>query len=150
MALHPFDDRNAVTRTIRIAARPETVFGFFTDPANLLLWKGISANLDPRPGGIFQVALNERDTIRGEYLEIVPYRRIVFTWGCDAPDSPVPPGASTVEIDFTPDGADTIVRLRHRDRPAQERQAHEQGWDYYLPRLVLAVSGHASSTNVNS
>ena len=150
MVFHPSDDSNVVTRSIRIAARPETVFSFFTDPANLVHWKGTRAELDPRPGGIFQVALNEQDSVRGEYVEIVPYRRIVFTWGWDAPNSPVPPGTSTVEIDFIPDGADTLVRLRHRDLPAQARQAHEQGWDYYLPRLMQAVTGHISGADINS
>jgi uncharacterized protein YndB with AHSA1/START domain len=150
MALRPSNDPNAVMRSIRIAARPETVFTFFTDPANLLQWKGIRAQLDPRPGGMFQVALNEQDVVQGEYLEIVPYRRIVFTWGWDAPNSPVPPGASTVEIEFLPDGADTLVQLRHCDLPAPVRQAHEQGWDFYLPRLALAVATHASASGRTS
>ena len=150
MALRPSNDPHAVTRSIRIAARPETVFSFFTDPANLLQWKGIRAHLDPRPGGVFQVALNEQDIVQGEYLEIVPYRRIVFTWGWVAPNSPVPPGASTVEIEFLADGADTLVQLRHRDLPAPVRQAHEQGWDFYLPRLALAVAAQASASDRTS
>ena len=128
-----------MTRTIHIAARPETVFAFFTDAVKMRQWKGINATLNPHPGGQFQVALNEQDTIRGEYVELIPYRRVVFTWGWDAPDSLVPPGASTVEVDLVPDEAGTLVRLRHRDLPTQARSAHEEGWDYYLPRLAIAA-----------
>ena len=107
MVLHQPDDSTVVTRTIHIAARPETVFAFFIDPLKMRQWKGINATLDPHPQGQFQVALNEQDTIRGEYVEVVPYRRIVFTWGWDAPDSLVPPGSSTVEIDLVPDANGT-------------------------------------------
>ena len=32
----------------RIAARPETVFSFFVDPARYRRWQGIDAELDPR------------------------------------------------------------------------------------------------------
>jgi uncharacterized protein YndB with AHSA1/START domain len=40
----------AVERTIRIAARPETVWRFWTDPERICDWWGSSAELDPRPG----------------------------------------------------------------------------------------------------
>jgi len=141
LVLRQPDDSTVVTRTIHIAARPETVFAFFIDPMKMRQWKGINATLNPHPGGQFQVALNEQDTIRGEYVEVVPYRRVVFTWGWDTPDSPVPPGSSTVEIDLVPDNNGTLLRLCHRDLPAQARSTHEEGWDYYLPRLALAAGG---------
>ena len=38
---------------VRIEARPETVFAFFTDPAKMVQWKGVDALLDPRPGGLY-------------------------------------------------------------------------------------------------
>ena len=141
MVLHQPDDSTVVTRTIHIAARPEIVFAFLIDPVKLRQWKGINATLDPQPGGQFRVALNEQDTIRGEYVEVVPYRRVVFTWGWDAPDSPVPPGSSTVEIDLVPDDNGTLLRLCHRGLPKQARSTHEEGWDYYLPRLALTAGG---------
>ncbi len=75
MVLHQPDDSTVVTRTIHIAARPETVFAFFIDPLKMRQWKGINAILDPHPEGQFQVALNEQDTIRGEYVEVVQHRR---------------------------------------------------------------------------
>jgi uncharacterized protein YndB with AHSA1/START domain len=37
-------------RTMRIAARPETVWRGWTDPERICYWWGSSAELDPRPG----------------------------------------------------------------------------------------------------
>ena len=134
------DDASAVTRTIRIAARPETIFAFFTDPAKMIRWKGSHAVLDPRPGGVYRVSVTDGHIARGEYVEIVPHSRIVFTWGWEG-DSAVPPGSSTVEVVLVPDGDETIVRLTHRDLPAGSRPSHTEGWEHYLARLVLAGSG---------
>lgn len=124
-------------REVRIGARPEIIFSFFTDPVKLVRWKGIEATLDPQPGGVFRVNINGRDVVRGEYLEITPYTRVVFSWGWEG--GPLPPGASTVEISLTPEGGQTLVRLRHLGLPAPVLQSHSAGWDYFLPRLVQAA-----------
>jgi uncharacterized protein YndB with AHSA1/START domain len=134
---------DVLEREIRIAARPETIFAFFTDPVKLIRWKGMRATLDPQPGGLFRVDINGRDVARGEYLEITPPHRIVLTWGWEGENSPLPPGASTVEIALMPDGPTTIVRLRHSGLPSLPLyQLHMQGWDHYLPRLTLAAEGY--------
>ena len=46
---------DAVERIVHIAAPPETVYAFLTDPEKLVRWKGVSAELDARPGGIYRV-----------------------------------------------------------------------------------------------
>jgi uncharacterized protein YndB with AHSA1/START domain len=70
-----------VEREIRIAARPETVFDFFVDPEKMVRWKGRRAELDPRPGGVYRVDINDQAIARGEYVEIDAPNRVVFTWG---------------------------------------------------------------------
>ena len=132
---------DAIEREVRIAARPSTVFSFFTDPAKMMQWKGISAELDPRPDGIYWVAMNGENIASGRYQEIVPYSRIVFTWGWEGEDSPLPPGSSTVEVSFIEDGEYTIVRLRHLGLSADQQDAHAEGWEHYLPRLVIVAEG---------
>ena len=126
---------------IRIAARPETVFAFLTDPEKMVLWKGVTAELDPRPGGLFRVNVTGRDIARGEYLEVVPYSKVVFSWGWEGEGSPVPPGGSRVEVTLTPAGADTILRLRHSGLPVAAQGEHKEGWLHYLDRLVIAGAG---------
>jgi uncharacterized protein YndB with AHSA1/START domain len=130
-----------VEREVRISARPETVFGVFTDPEKMVRWKGIVAQLEAREGGQFRVGLNDRAVVMGEYTEVTPFTRVVFTWGWEG-HSIVPPGMSTVEVTFEPDGDETIVRLVHRGLPTAEEVAnHADGWDHYLPRLVVAAAG---------
>jgi uncharacterized protein YndB with AHSA1/START domain len=129
-----------VEREVRIAARPETVFAFFTDPEKIVRWKGVVAELEPEPGGRYRVSINDKAVATGKYVEVTPFSRVVFTWGWEGHPI-VPPGASTVEVTLEPDGEETIVRLVHRDLPAEEVANHADGWDHYLPRLVVAAAG---------
>jgi uncharacterized protein YndB with AHSA1/START domain len=131
---------DVVQREIRVEASPETVFPYFTDPERMVRWKGTEATLDPRPGGVYRVLVGGEHVARGEYVEVVPYSRVAFTWGWEGEGHIVPPGSSTVEIDLVPDGDATIVRLTHRDLPAAEREMHGQGWDRFLPMLAEAVA----------
>src|SRR2546428_4440466 len=130
-----------IEEVITIAARPETVFRLLTDPSEYVRWKGKIAQLEPRPGGTFHVDFqNDKDVVEGRFVEVIPSRRVVFTWGWK--DSPVvPPGSSTVEIDLEPDGEGTRLRLVHRGLPEGAPASHTEGWDYFLPRLVSVAEG---------
>ncbi|MGH2967965.1 MAG: SRPBCC family protein [Solirubrobacteraceae bacterium] len=130
-----------VEREVRIDARPETVFGFLTDPALLLRWQGLEVDLEPRPGGIYRVVVNSRSTVRGQFVEVDPPSRVVFTWGFEETDGLVPPGSSTVEVTLRPDGGGTLLRLVHRDLPEPARERHGMGWDHFLERLRRAAAG---------
>ena len=131
-----------VVREIEIAATPETVFAFLIDQEKLLRWQGVSATLDPRPGGIYLVNVTGRDIARGEFVEVVPHSRVVFTWGWEADGNPVPPASSTVEITLTPAGSGTRLRLVHRDLPNEDaRKGHAEGWEHYLDRLASVAGG---------
>jgi len=70
-------DNDVVERDIHIAALPETVFSFFTDPAKMVRWLGIRATLNAQPGGICRININERDVVGGTYLEVVPLLRSI-------------------------------------------------------------------------
>jgi uncharacterized protein YndB with AHSA1/START domain len=134
------ETEQAVEREVRIDASPEVVFQYFVDPARMVQWKGTDAALDARPAGIYRVSVTGRDIARGEYLEVVPHSRIVFTWGWEG--SPIPPGSTTVEVTLTPDGSGTLLRLRHLGlTDAESREQHAVGWDHFLPRLVIAAAG---------
>jgi uncharacterized protein YndB with AHSA1/START domain len=133
------DDPAAIEREVRIAARPETVFAFFTDPALMVRWKGVQATLEPVAGGVYRVVMNDRDTVLGEFVEVDPPRRVVFTWGFEGDGAAVAAGTTTVEVTLEPDGDGTLLRLVHRDLPAPARPAHAEGWDYHLGRLREAA-----------
>ena len=134
-------DALTVQREVRVEARPETVFEFFTNADKMTRWMGQTAELEARPGGGFHVDINGRWIASGEFLEVVAPSRVVFTWGWEE-GSAVTPGSSTVEVTLEPDGEATLVRLTHRDLPDEgARQAHDHGWANYLGRLVVAAPG---------
>ncbi|HET6701100.1 MAG TPA: SRPBCC domain-containing protein [Gemmatimonadaceae bacterium] len=139
-------DTKAIEKVITIAARPETVFRLLTDPSEYVRWKGKLAQLEPRAGGTFHVDfMNDKDVVDGKFVEVIPSRRVVFTWGWK--DNPiVPPGSSTVEIDLEPDGQGTRLRLVHRGLPEQAIPTHAEGWDYFLPRLTSVAEGRPLDT----
>jgi uncharacterized protein YndB with AHSA1/START domain len=144
------EQRSVIEREIRIAASPETVFDYFVDPDKMVEWKGRKAELDPRPGGLYRVDINDQAVVRGEYVEIDAPSRVVFTWGWEGTSNPVPPGSSRVEISLQPDGDGTLVRLRHLDLPEAEREIHGHGWDHYLSRLAQAAAGKDPGSDPNA
>ncbi|HEX9695141.1 MAG TPA: SRPBCC family protein [Actinomycetota bacterium] len=132
---------DVVERQVRIDARPEIVFEFFTDPAKMIRWKGVEAKLEPQPGGVYRVVMNEAQYVaNGTFVELVPHSKIVFTWGWEG-SSDVPPGSSTVEVTLTPDGDGTMLRLIHSGLPVPALAAHGEGWDKFLPRLATVAAG---------
>lgn len=136
-------DTKAIERVITIAARPETVFRLLTDPHEYVRWKGELARLEPRAGGTFHVDFKEKGIVDGEFVEVIPSRRVVFTWGWKD-NAMVPPGSSTVEIDLEPDGQGTRLRLVHRGLPEGAVASHAEGWDYFLPRLTNVAEGRVA------
>ena len=145
------EQTQAIEREMRIDASPETVFEFFTDPAKMVRWKGTTATLDPRPGGVYRVQMNEQAIALGEYVEVDPPNRVVFTWGWEGSYAGTAPGSSTVEITLTPDGDGTLVRLVHTGLPTPESvEAHGHGWDQYMPRLAIAAAGGDAGEDPNA
>jgi uncharacterized protein YndB with AHSA1/START domain len=78
--------------------------------------------------------------MRGEFVELIPHQRIVFTFGWEpgggAP--PAPPGSSRVETTLTDDGGDTIMTLRHYELPGSVLSLHRSGWAWFLSILPNA------------
>lgn len=130
-----------LTREILIDASPATIFEFLTVPARHVEWEGSDATLDPRPGGIYQVLFAGAHQAAGEFLEVVPNEKVVFSFGWDEPNHPIPAGSTQVEISLLPEGDKTRVRLVHRGLPADAVSDHGRGWDHYLGRLAVVAPG---------
>jgi uncharacterized protein YndB with AHSA1/START domain len=153
---------------VRVAASPETVFAYFTDPTKMVQWMGAEATLDPRPGGICRIVFKPTQSVieflratfdaeeeqasevlppdgvsvmSGEFVVVDPYSRIELTWGWELELLAVPPQSTAVEISFTPSGNETIVRVAHRRLPAESATFHRVGWEHHLSRLAAAASG---------
>lgn len=125
---------------VRIEAPPEVVFDFFTDPDKMLMWKGVSAELDPRPGGVFRVEVTPGWIAVGEYTEVDRPHVVAFSWGWEG--GPIAPGASLVRVTLEADGEATVLTLRHSGLPDEEmRASHSEGWEHFLARLAVAAPG---------
>jgi uncharacterized protein YndB with AHSA1/START domain len=130
-----------LVREIMIAATPETIWPFLTDPERHVEWQGTIAEIDARPGGVHRVLVQGKHQAVGEYLEVVPLEKVVFSFGWAQEGHPIPPGSTTIEISLHPEGDKTRVRLVHRGLPEDAVSDHTRGWDHYLARLAIAAPG---------
>jgi uncharacterized protein YndB with AHSA1/START domain len=148
----------SVTTSVHVAAEPETVFGYFTNPARYVRWMGAQAKLSPVPGGEYRIRMGDGFEAAGSFTELDPPHRVVFTWGFaddeaakktknpqpgEATSGAVMPAGSTrVSVVFAPEGHGTRLTLTHDRLPSVELQlGHRVAWDTYLPRLVVLVAG---------
>jgi uncharacterized protein YndB with AHSA1/START domain len=133
-----------VVQELTIAAPAHVVYELLTDPGQFVRWMAEEASLDPRPGGTVRWTHANGDTCSGEYVELVPGRRVVFSYGWERAEVEIPPGSTTVEIDLTPtDGGGTVLRLVHRGLGDRAADAHHGGWSHYLDRLCRLAVGRA-------
>ena len=115
-----------LVREIMIEATPETIWPFLTEPDALVQWHGSVAEIDPRPGGIYRVFVAGQFQSAGEYVEVVPMEKVVFTFGWEE-DADLPPGASTVTVTLTPVDGGTEVRLVHDGLTDDQAVHHAEG-----------------------
>ena len=128
-----------LVKEIWIDASPERVFPYIVEPDLATTWMGDESWNDPKPGGVFR--LNIRGHLAsGEFVEVDPPRRAVYTWGWEEDDAAHPPGSTTVEFDLEPETGGTRVRLRHSGLSDEGVVSHGHGWDQFLPALARAAA----------
>jgi uncharacterized protein YndB with AHSA1/START domain len=126
---------------IEIAAQPATVYKFLSDTALFREWLG-DVTASPSPGGEISVRYPNGDVARGTFVELIPDRRVVFTWGYDQSANGMAPGSSTVTIELSSIANGTLLTLRHEGIPTDEARAgHAQGWKYFFSQLAGKATG---------
>ncbi len=93
------------------------------------------------PGGIYRVLVQGQHQSAGEYVEVVPMEKVVYTFGWEQEGHPIPPGSTRVEISLHPEGTKTRVRLVHSGLPDDAIADHGFGWAHYLDRLAVRAAG---------
>ena len=138
----------AIKRSI-LASR-DRVYAAWTDPAQLKKWFGPenvkTRNLiaDARVGGEFRWDLTDQEgkeiTISGEYRELEPCKKIVFTWRLEE-DEDWKNHGSIVTVEFFDCEGGTELRLTHEKLPSEaSRDDHTQGWNSVLDKLEIFLN----------
>jgi uncharacterized protein YndB with AHSA1/START domain len=133
-----------------INAAPDRVYAAWTDPAQLKEWWGPEGvrtrNLtaDVRVGGKYRWDLTSPDgeemSAFGEYRELIPGKKIVFTWKWDD-DEVWQHRTSLVTVELSNRDGGTELRFKHEELPSEEsRDRHNEGWNSILDRLEKFVS----------
>ncbi len=136
------DPTETIELSVSIAARPSTVFRFFSDPDRYRKWMGAESTIDPRLHGTLTVKFGAGPTACGRIVEMVTDERIVFTWGHEGAATKLSSGASRVTITLRPTAQGTLVTLRHEGITSDaERAGTTSGWRYYLSALAAASVG---------
>lgn len=136
--------------TRRFAAPREAVFRAWTEPDRLTQWfgpEGVNVRdvrIDLRPGGRYSLVMFETDgstyPLSGEYREIAPPERLVFTWVWERGDFAGIETLVTLELSEDKDG--TLLTLIHERLPGERARAlHEEGWTSTLVCLERGLNG---------
>ncbi len=144
----------SLTLVRRIAARPSIVFEAMTTAEGVATWFGpddlpvVRAQMDARVGGAYRVhfrTLDGRDhEACGEFLEVVPPRRIVMSWSWAIGGEADERGRiSRVEIEIRALEDGTELTFTHAALGSEaSAKSHTQGWSGALDKLVRHLTTH--------
>ena len=136
--------RPSLTLKRRLNAPPAKVYAAWTDPEKIARWFGpaqvvagsVRADIDARIGGRYRISFKMEDgehhEVGGVYREMVPNRRLTFSWAWHS----TPERESQVTVSLKPDGDGTLLTLHHEQLFDQAaRDGHESGWIGTLDKL---------------
>ena len=118
------------------------MFRAWTEPEELKKWwrpaEGWSTpvvEVDLRAGGQFTLgakpAVGELHVVRGEFHEVQPPERLVYTWNVEGADG----GESLVTVEFRDKGKETEVTIIHRLLTGDSAGTSKSGWEGVLGSL---------------
>jgi uncharacterized protein YndB with AHSA1/START domain len=132
-------------------ASPEAIYAAWLDPDALRVWMcpdGVLeavAELDPREGGRFTITMRMADgevVHTGEYRELRPPERLVFTWSSENTNHE--PTLVTVALERMGPRR-TRLRLVHEALPdADAERKHRGGWTGILEKLGPWLEAHGT------
>ena len=143
MAQSKLQEKPSLTLSRSYPVAPEKVWRAWTDPEAIRRWWGPGnepvslAELDVRVGGRFRIVFGGADgkahECAGVYREVVPNRKLVFTWTW--PNS-TPERESLVTITLRAAGKGTeLVFLHEQFFDETIRDDHKRGWSGALDKL---------------
>lgn len=142
-------EKPSLTITRRFPVAPEKVWRAWTDPQALKQWFGPGgpqpvaiAEVDVRVGGRFRIAFGgpqgDEHLCAGVYREVVPNRKLVFTWTWPR-TTPERESLVTVELRKVAEGTELV--FRHEQLFDEKvRDDHLRGWSETMVKLERYVT----------
>jgi len=139
-----------IVRTYQLNASPKRVYEAFTNKKDLEMWMADHYEIELRKGGKYKMGLeSDGYAATGEFLEIVPNEKIVYSWKMTEYDEntkkPNPNSSmdkpTKVTLKFEKAGnRGTKITLIQEGFPEKEEQyyMHEVGWDLNVGQLLKA------------
>ena len=114
--------RTSLHQEIDLKAAPQRVFDILLDAKQFTAFTGMSAEIDPKPGGSFKTFSG---MIEGRNVEILPGQRIVQAWRPAAWDTGI---YSIVHFELKAQGVATLLILDHTGFPEGDYDHLDSGW----------------------
>jgi len=137
-----------ITRTYEVDADADRVFEAFTKKKDLEMWMADHYEIEAKRGGKFKAGSESEGTvITGEFLEVEPDSKLVYSWVMNEYDPQtkklIPswmqenPSKVTVKFEKKP-GKKTRIVLVHEGFPDRDENfyGHEVGWDLLVGEVL--------------
>ena len=137
-----------------IHTSPVNVYRAWTEPDLLKQWFAPKpwttpeAHLDVRAGGGNLIVMRSPEGVdfpnRGQYLEVIPNQKLVFTDAYTGDWQPSERPYMTVVLSFEPDGINTkysaaVQHWSETDREDHEKRGFYEGWGICADQLIALV-----------
>lgn len=114
--------RTSLHQEVDFKASPQRIYEVLQDAKQFAALTGMSAEIDPKPGGAFSTF---GGLIVGRNIELIPNQRIVQAW---RPTHWDPGVYSIVKFELKPQGSETRIALDHTGFPEGDFESLNSGW----------------------
>jgi uncharacterized protein YndB with AHSA1/START domain len=139
-----------IRMSVDVKAPAAKVFKALTADRELERWWPTTAKSDLRPGGKYVYDFQFEDASKsldqdGEFIEVVPDRRVRYTWPATSKDY-----LTEVTFELSERSGDTEVRLIHTGFGSggewdESLEGHKSGWGAFIANLKSVLEGGADN-----
>jgi uncharacterized protein YndB with AHSA1/START domain len=108
-------------------------------------WETPVAEVDVRVGGRLRLVMRSPDGDQfggsGEYREVIPFERLVFTWTWDGHEGHEGTQLVEVELREREQGTTTVVLTNRGLGDEESKRSHREGWEASFDNLDRVLSG---------
>lgn len=136
-----------IQRTVN--APVQRVYKAWTDPTQMQKWFGceyvtdISVSQNLAVGGNYKICMTTAPdgvvvTVHGAYKEVVPNRKLVYTWNSDSTEYPA--SDTLISVEFISRGSATEIVLEHINFALEKSvEGHAIGWTAAFTKITDLV-----------